>query len=77
MGPRELWQLGDDELLDVLRENQAQLNRGYAEQLALLGELSSRNLSMAKGTGRSGGCYRICCGSVRLRRGAGWHMPPP
>jgi hypothetical protein len=49
MKARELWQLGDDELLDALRANQTQLNRVYAEQLALLGELSSRSLAMAKG----------------------------
>ena len=49
MDVRQLWQLGDDELLDALRESQSRLNRVYGEQLALLGELSNRNLSMAKG----------------------------
>ena len=37
MERRELWQLGDDELLDALRANQTQLNQVYANQLAVAG----------------------------------------
>jgi hypothetical protein len=44
MDEQVLWQLGDTELLDALRESQDQMNREYGGHLALLGEVLNRGL---------------------------------
>lgn len=49
MNRGDLWQLGDDELLDTAREIQDDLNRRYGDQLAVLAEMLDRGLPRAKG----------------------------
>ena len=49
MGDRALWHLGDEALLDALRESHHQHNRQYGDQLALLGEVLNRGLVQTTG----------------------------
>ena len=51
MHERALWQLTGDELVAQLRDSQTTLNGVYDTQLALLGELTSRNLTSVLGYG--------------------------
>ena len=44
-----MWQLGDEALLAALVEGEAVLRRAYGHQLALVGELLGRNLSVVQG----------------------------
>jgi Domain of unknown function (DUF222) len=49
MSKQALWQLGDEELLAALVDGETALRRAYGHQLELLGELLTRNLTVAQG----------------------------
>jgi uncharacterized protein DUF222 len=48
MDGRELWQLGDEELLAALVDGETALRRAYGHQLELVGELLTRNLTVVQ-----------------------------